>query len=99
MKRMAIPCPCCKASNETGPLCRRCKADLSLLFAIDAERAESLASARGSLADLQLEDAFAALERAEPLRRGPDITRLKAAVFLLNRDFASALSAYDESHD
>ena len=28
---MPVPCPCCKAANDTGPGCRRCKADLSLL--------------------------------------------------------------------
>ena len=46
---MPIPCPCCKASNDTGPSCRRCKADLSLLLAIEAERSELLEAARQTL--------------------------------------------------
>ena len=43
---MPIPCPCCRASNDTGPACRRCKADLALLFALEANRAEHFAAAR-----------------------------------------------------
>ena len=30
-------CPCCKANNDSGPACRRCKADLSLLFAFEKQ--------------------------------------------------------------
>jgi len=31
-------CPVCRAENDTGPECRRCKADLSLLCALDKQR-------------------------------------------------------------
>ena len=30
-----IRCPVCKAENSQGPTCRRCKADLSLLFRLE----------------------------------------------------------------
>ncbi len=29
-----LSCPVCKAENAQGPFCRRCKADLSLLFSL-----------------------------------------------------------------
>lgn len=37
---MTIVCPCCRAGNDAGPACRRCKADLSLLFEARTRRAE-----------------------------------------------------------
>ena len=93
---MPIPCPCCKASNDTGPACRRCRADLSLLFAIEADREAAIQLARGFAAESRFPEAIAALERAAALRRGDEVARLKAAVLLLGRDFAGALNAYHE---
>jgi hypothetical protein len=94
--RMSVPCPCCKASNDTGPACRRCKADLSLLFAVEHERASLVAAARELAAESRHSESLAALERAAQLRRTDDVLRLRAAVLLLTRDFAGALRAYDE---
>jgi len=96
---MAIPCPCCKASNESGPACRRCKADLSLLFAVDAERTERMHDARRMLGEARYDDALQSLEEAVKLRRGGDLSRLKAVAFLLKRDFRAALNALDEARD
>ena len=31
-------CPVCRATNDQGPQCRRCKADLGLLFRLEAQR-------------------------------------------------------------
>lgn len=31
-------CPVCRAENDRGPNCRRCRADLSLLFALEKQR-------------------------------------------------------------
>ena len=41
-------CPVCKADNLETPQCRRCKADLSLLVAVERrrERARAVAVAR-----------------------------------------------------
>jgi hypothetical protein len=91
---MTIPCPCCKASNESGPNCRRCKADLALLFSLEAERIELVSAARRLLQQSQFEEAGAKLVRAERLRRGDDVRTLRAGAFLLNRDFAAALDVY-----
>ena len=96
---MAIPCPCCKASNESGPACRRCKADLGLLFAVDAARTERMHDARRMLGEARYDDALQSLEEAVKLRRGGDLSRLKAVAFLLKRDFRAALNALDEARD
>lgn len=89
---MPIPCPCCKASNDAGPNCRRCKADLALLFAIEDNRTALIERARSS----NFVEALDALDRAEQLRQGDDIVRLRATMKLLHRDFAGALRTYDE---
>ena len=93
---MPVPCPCCKAANDAGPNCRRCKADLSLLFAVDAQRAATLDDARRLAAEGRFAEALAAVDRAAQLRRGADVLRLRAAVLLLSRDFAGALRAHRE---
>jgi hypothetical protein len=77
-----VPCPCCKATNDTGPACRRCKADLMLLFQLEADRAALIAAGD--------------FERAHQLRRGNDTLQHIAAAKLLARDFAGALAAYHE---
>ena len=77
---MPIPCPCCKAANDAGPACRRCKADLALLFQIESDRAALVAAGE--------------YERAHAMRRGNDTAALIAATRLLQRDFSGALAAY-----
>jgi Flp pilus assembly protein TadD len=96
---MPVPCPCCKASNDTGPACRRCKSDLSLLLAVEDERASLVAAARTLAAESRHSESLAALDRAAQLRRTDDVLRLRAAVLLLARDFAGARRAYDELAD
>jgi len=43
-------CPVCKADNSQGPACRRCKADLFLLRALEEKREKLLTAARQYLA-------------------------------------------------
>ena len=43
---MALRCPVCKAENAQGPNCRRCKADLSMMFALEDQRAPVMEEAR-----------------------------------------------------
>jgi hypothetical protein len=92
--RVPVPCPCCKALNDAGPTCRRCKADLSLLFAVEGQRAAAVADAGHLASDGRFPEALAALDRAAQLRHTPDLPRLRAAVLLLARDFPAALRAY-----
>lgn len=90
-------CPVCKAENSQGPACRRCKADVSLLYALDERRDGLLAAARLALSDGRWHDALAQVERAWRLRRGADAGRLLAVAHLLGRDFRQAWRWYQIS--
>ena len=85
-----IACPLCRAVNESGPNCRRCRADLSLLFTVDRQRDAALAAALQALAGGRLDDARRRLEQAEAIRPGGDSARLNALAALLDRDFGAA---------
>ena len=89
-----IPCPCCKAAN-TAATCRRCRADLSLLVAVEASREGHLTLARRFAAELRFPEALAHLDRAAALRPADDLRPLRAAVLLLAGRPAAALAAYD----
>lgn len=91
---MPLSCPACRASNDAGPACRRCRADLSLLFALDARRAVELAAGRAALAQGDAGAAFSFARRASELRHGADAARLAAAAALLRRDFDAAWKEY-----
>lgn len=90
-----LSCPCCRAANDTGPACRRCKADLSLLFAVADRRGFLVSEARKLAAKGKFAEALRSLEEAAALRAGDDVRRLSAAVRLLAGDYAAALAAYD----
>jgi len=94
---MPLTCPVCRAVNDGGPGCRRCKADLSLCFAVDAQRAGHLAAAADDLLAGHPAEALAHAGHAASLRRGPDAFRLQAVAHLLGRDFARAWRAYVQS--
>lgn len=91
---MTLTCPCCRASNETAT-CRRCKADLSLLVAVEVRREYHLALARRYAADLKCADALAHVDCANRLRPADDTLQLRAALLLLNGQFDRALRTYD----
>jgi len=85
-----ITCPVCRASVESGPQCRRCKADLSLLFALEARREAALSQARQSLAADRPDEALLLARGADQLRHGDDARRLIVLAHLLRREFAAA---------
>jgi hypothetical protein len=89
-------CPVCKADNAAGPTCRRCKADLTLLFALEDQRERALASARRHLAAGRWHEAAQEAGRGDGLRRDEESLRLVAVVALLCRDFARAWEGYRE---
>jgi hypothetical protein len=91
---MTLTCPCCRASNETAT-CRRCKADLSLLVAVEERREYHLTLARRFAADLNCADALVHVDHASQLRPADDTRQLRAALLLLNGQFDRALQAYD----
>jgi len=88
---MTIACPCCKAANAT-PVCRRCKADLSLLFRIEERRGFHIAVAKRFAADARWPDVRFHLNCAEQLRSGDDVAGLQAAVLLHMGEYGEALA-------
>jgi hypothetical protein len=87
-------CPVCKADNPQGPQCRRCKADLSLLFALEEQRQQALAEARRCLRRGEWQAAVEHAEMANWLRCDEDSRQLEAMAYLLRRDFARAWNCY-----
>ncbi len=87
-------CPVCRAENSEGPQCRRCRADLSLLFALEEQRRRLLEAAASYAAcgDGEGTKHFAAV--AHDLRRGEDAARLLTLGHLLRGDFAAAWECY-----
>jgi hypothetical protein len=91
---MTIRCPVCRADNDSGPSCRRCKADLAPLAELEARRARALNRATLAAA---LGDGDAVLRHAraaQQLRSGPDALCWLASGHLLRRDFSQALAYY-----
>ena len=86
-----MQCPVCKAENAEGPTCRRCKADLSLLFRLEQQRERSCAGARRCLRDGRWRDAIRFTAEADGLRNDDDTPRLAALGYLFYRDFGLAL--------
>jgi len=87
-------CPVCRANEVEGPRCRRCRADLALLFALEEQRNKSIEAARRLLADGQPRPARALVERADGMRRDGQSQAMLALCHLLERDFASAWQCY-----
>src|SRR5438067_7191503 len=87
-------CPVCKAENTQGPQCRRCKADLGLLFALEGWRARALAAARAFLAGGQWQQAAEQADEADWLRHGADAQRLLGVASLMGGDYSQAWECY-----
>jgi hypothetical protein len=92
-------CPVCRAENDRGPSCRRCRADLTLLFELNARRRRAVEWARAELGRGRPEQALALIKEAEALRRGNDIRQLRAVACLLRRDFEGAWQGYQASRE
>jgi hypothetical protein len=90
-------CPVCRAENNRGPQCRRCRADLGLLFQLEEQRRYALEEAGRSAARGRLRRARVLLAGIEALRRDAESARLRALVSLLERDFAGAWRCYQEA--
>jgi hypothetical protein len=79
---------------EQVPQCRRCRADLSLLHALESQRARAMAAAQRSAFEGRWPAALAIAEGVRTLRSGPDAWRLLAAGNVWQRDFARAWKYY-----
>lgn len=93
---ITIACPCCRAMNDTSGTCRRCKADLSLLVALEKHRANLLDQAIIAIREGKFFEVSRLLKEAETLRPGPDLIRWRAVGALLERDYKKALQHYHE---
>lgn len=93
---MTLACPCCRASNDT-PTCRRCKADLSLLLAVEDRREYHVTLAKRFAADGRIAEAIRHVDQATRLRPAADVKQLRATLHLLTGEFTAALRAYDEA--
>ena len=91
---MPLSCPVCKAENATGPNCRRCKADLGMLFALDEQRAQLLAAARQAFDWNRLENARRFAMSANDCRQDPESLRWVAMLQLIHGNFGEAWRAY-----
>jgi hypothetical protein len=87
-------CPVCKADVTQGPQCRRCRADLSLLFGLERQRGRLLALARHRLAEGRYAEAARLAGEADAVQSDGESRRLLAVARLLGRDFAGAWEAY-----
>ena len=86
-------CPVCRAEND-DVTCRRCKADLSLLAALEQSRSQVLGRAAHAAA---IGDGAAASRQAQvahELRADSASWRWLAVGALLQRDFARALACH-----
>jgi hypothetical protein len=91
-------CPVCKADNAEGPQCRRCKADLRALFALEDCRCRALSTARRCLSTGHWADALRHAAIADQLESDADSRRVLAVASLLNHDYATALDLYRRSN-
>jgi hypothetical protein len=89
-------CPVCKADNLQGPQCRRCKADLSLLFELEDQRRQALVEVQRCLHQGEWREATRQAETADWLRGDEETKRLAALAHLLEGDFAGAWRCYQD---
>jgi hypothetical protein len=87
-------CPVCRADNSIGPNCRRCRADLTLLFALEGKRRLLLGKAAEAAQRGDWPEMSRLARQAHDLRRDEDTLRLLALGRLLARDFAGAWRSY-----
>lgn len=92
-------CPVCRADNVAGPECRRCRADLGLLAALEEQRLELLRRADRLLAHGAAGPALVLARRAEVLRRGPEPLRRQALAHWLRGHFADAARCWLRATD
>lgn len=89
-------CPVCRAENADGPDCRRCRADLSMLFTLEAQREQLLAKAHNAVRNGGWYEVEQLANRASALRKGDDAHRLLAVACLMRRDFSRAWQYYQK---
>jgi hypothetical protein len=87
-------CPVCKADNHETPQCRRCKADLSLLLALERRRGRLMTEAVARLARGDAATALKAVLEAGTLRSDDESHALAALARVMGHDFQAAWDWY-----
>ncbi|MCX7665946.1 MAG: hypothetical protein N2112_10385 [Gemmataceae bacterium] len=87
---MILTCPVCQAGNSAPNQCRRCKADLSLVWNLELQRQSLFGQVRVCLAEKNYPRALNLLAELAQLRSDVEVDKLTAAVRLLAGDFAGA---------
>lgn len=90
---MQLKCPVCKAETATET-CRRCKADLSMLFALERQREVALSLARRHLRCWRWVAACDEARRADELRRDAETQQVLALASLMCGDYAMTLRCW-----
>jgi hypothetical protein len=87
---MTVVCPACRAENAERT-CRRCRADLNLLWDLEIERQTLLVDAARALSERDWAKSIDLAQAALNLRAGADAARLIACAHLLRGKFYRAL--------
>ena len=87
-------CPVCRAEN-TERTCRRCRADLGMLFDLEATRNHLLSQVEQAWREQNKYAARRFALDAARLRNGPDTDRWLAITSLATRDFKRACAAWN----
>jgi hypothetical protein len=88
-----LRCPVCRADNSSSLQCRRCKADLSLLWQLEEQREAALSEAASAVQHGAIDVSLAFVDAADAVRSGSDTAKLRAICHLFRRDFAAVWSA------
>jgi hypothetical protein len=94
-----MQCPVCRAANDQGPQCRRCRADLTLLFGLEGQRRQLLNMVRQELVRGGGGTALEYARRVDGLRCDKESRRVLAVCHLLQRNFGEAWRLYQKNVD
>ena len=90
-------CPVCRAENAEDATCRRCRADLALMVAVEQARRQALTQAAHAAASGDGMGTLQHAEAAHRLCRDAESWRWLAVGGLLVRDFQLALACYQRA--
>jgi hypothetical protein len=93
---MTLACPACRAENSQRT-CRRCRADLGMLWDLEARRDRLLIEAAGALRERDWARAVDLAQAVLQLRNGADAVRLIACAYLLRGKFYRALEWHERA--
>lgn len=88
---MTLRCPVCRADNAEPATCRRCRADLSMLWSLEARRQQLLTDCRAAVATGRGDEVLRLANGAHALRHGEDTRMYLTLGHLLERSFHDAL--------